>query len=82
MTVRMSLPISMGKVVHTDPFTLEPEIDHPILDIGSSYSSVKPHILDWLIKHYGNNFSIGIDGEYYIDFPTEKDLLWFKLKFL
>ncbi len=82
MTARMMLPFSMGKVVHTDPYTLAPVIEHPILDIGNSYSSVKSHIMDWLIDRYGNCFCVGLDGEYYIEFPTEKDMLWFKLRWL
>ena len=59
MTVRMYLPFSMGKTVNTDPTTLEPVIEHPILNIGSSYSSVKPHIQEWLIKHYDTRFKTG-----------------------
>ena len=86
MTVRMQLFFDMGKVVHTDRFTLEPVIEHPILDIGSSFSRVKQHIFDWLTVRYGVR-AVGdmlgfADGEYYIDFPTEADMIWFKLRWL
>ncbi len=84
MTVRMYLPFSMGKVTHTDPYTFEPIIEHPILDIGSSYSSIKPHIIKWLAEqHYNVLDIVGIaDGNYYIDFRTEEDMIWFKLRWL
>ncbi len=82
MTVRMYLPFSMGKTIHTDPFTFEPVIEHPILDIGSSYSVIKPHIEDWVDEHCPDR-AIGLeDGNYYIDFPTEADMAWFKLRWL
>lgn len=86
MTVRLQLPLSMGKTPHIDPYTFEPVIEHPILKVGSSYCGVKSHITDWLAEQYGiRNIGdmIGFaDGEYYIDFPTEADMVWFKLKWL
>lgn len=83
MTVRMLLPFSMGReVLTTHPFDT-PYIEHPILDVGSSYSSVKQPIMAWCAEHYGNRISMGFDGnDYYIDFPTEADVTVFKLKWL
>lgn len=83
MTVRMYLPFSMGKTIRTDPFTFEPVIEHPILEIGSSYSSVKSHILEWMAEQYDIRGIVGSeDRGYYIDFPTEADMVWFKLRWL
>lgn len=83
MTVRMKLSFSMGKTTHIDPTTYEPVVEHPILDIGSSYSAIKPHIMEWLHEHYGARFSAGFDreqGEYYIDLPGESDVTLFLLR--
>lgn len=83
MTVRMLLPFSMGKTMYINPNTFEPDIYHPILDIGSSFSSIKPHIMEWLKEHYGNSVNVGFsDGDYYIDFPTETDKTLFILRWL
>lgn len=83
MRARMLLPFSMGTYGRMDPDTYERPIDHPILDIGSSYSWVKEPIMDWLVETYDDNFKIGFDGiDYYIDFLSEADLTWFKLKWL
>jgi hypothetical protein len=83
MTARLFLPFSMGRETVVDPVTFETEIDHPILDIGSSYSSVKYPIIEWLVDRYGTNCSTGYDGDagqYYIDFPSEKDITVFLLR--
>lgn len=83
MTARLSLPFSMGTYGSVDPDTYEHSINHPVLDIGSSQSWVKTHIQVWLVNHYGHDFTIGFDGnDYYIDFPTEADIAWFKLRWL
>ena len=78
---RLLLPFSMGSQVYAHPDTYEPTIDHPILDIGSSYSGVKTPILEWLQEKYGDTASTGFNGdEYYIDFPTEADITLFMLR--
>ena len=81
MPVRIQLPFSMGKVTYPDPNTFEPVFDHPILDIGSSYSSVKSEVLEWLSKHCDDQFDVGFTaGGYYIDFPTESAMILFVLR--
>lgn len=83
--VRMHLPFSMGTPGVTNPVTFEQDIRHPILNIGSSYSSIKTPIMQWLAENYGNKVNCGFDGEceeYYIDFPTEADVTWFKLRWM
>ena len=81
----MFLPFSMGTPGVTNPVTFEQDIQHPILNIGSSYSSIKPDIMEWLAATYGTRVQPGFDvdcEEYYIDFPTEADVTWFKLRWL
>jgi hypothetical protein len=81
--VRLLLPFSMGKEVRTKDKWVDFEYEHPILIIGSSYSSIKQPILEWLVDTYGTDVKTGFDGnEYYIDFPTEADITWFKLRWL
>jgi hypothetical protein len=85
MMIRFYLPIEgMGITKGVDPNTYEPDMYHPILDVGSSYSSVKTEIMQWLAEYYGDDPEqrTGIDHEYYIDFDTEADLTWFKLRWL
>lgn len=82
--VRLLLPFSMGKVIYSDPMTFEEHIDHPILSIGSCSANVKQPIWDWLKEQYSDSeCSVGFDGsEYYIDFPTEADVTWFKMRWM
>jgi hypothetical protein len=70
-----TLNINFNSVTHHQ------EIIHPFLDIGSSHSGVKAHILEWLTEQYGDKCSVGFDGvDYFIDFPTEPDLTMFLLR--
>jgi len=83
MTVRMLLPFNMGKVI-TDfnAYSYEETIDHPVLDISSSFAIVKPEIRQWMVDTFGFCHS-GCDcGKYFIDFRTEADMDWFKLRWL
>ena len=83
--VRLYLLESMGTTVSVNPVTYEPDVSHPILHIGSSYSSIKQPIMEWLAENYGTRVQPGFDTEvedYYIDFPTEADVTWFKLRWL
>lgn len=73
-----------------NPITYEPSVSHSLLDIHSSHMSLKTEITQWLIEYYHitadqNDQRYGFDretGEYYIDFDTEQDLMWFKLRWL
>lgn len=83
MTARLVLPFSMGTYGLIDPVTYERPLDHPILVVGSSNAIIKWPIIQWLTDTYGDRFSTGFDGtDYYIDFPSEEDITWFKLKWL
>ena len=77
----------MGRVTYYNPYTHESAYDHPILNVGSSYSSIKTEIMQWLIEYYGDTYAthpvrVGFDNDYYIDFDTEQDLTRFKLRWL
>ena len=78
--------MTMGYIRGVHPMTYEPEVVHPILEVHSSYSSIKTEIMQWLIEYYGDtpddDVRVGFDTEYYIDFDTEQDLTWFKLRWL
>lgn len=80
----MYLLESMGTTVSVNPYTYEPDVRHPILNVGSSHCSIKQPIWDWIREQHGDGgCHFGFDGnEYYIDFPTEKDVTWFKLRWL
>ena len=83
--VRLYLLESMGTTVSVNPHTYEPDVRHPILDVHSSHCSIKTPIMEWLAKNYGTRVQPGFDvdcEEYYIDFPTEADVTWFKLRWL
>ena len=85
MTVRLYLPERMGTTVSVNPVTYEPVVKHPILNVYSSHCSIKMPVLEWLDDTYGDSTYTGFDGErgeYYIDFPTEADVTWFKLRWL
>lgn len=83
--VRFLLPFEMGtiKTIQNGTDWADFDYDHPILIIGSSHSSIKQPILEWLVETWGDKVSTGFDGDnYYIDFPTEADLTWFKVRWL
>ena len=81
--VRLYLLESMGTTVKINPVTYEPDVRHPVLNVYSSHCSVKMEVLDWLAENYGGRASTGFDGnEYYIDFSTEADITWFKMRWL
>lgn len=80
--IRVYLPLTMGHRTSFNPMTYEEEWEHPILYVGSSHSSIKQPIMEWLAETYGTEVQPGFDGEYYIDFPTEADVTWFKLRWL
>lgn len=67
---------------HFNTRTYEVDIDHPILDISSSCSAVKPEIREWLMNTLGYCNTIWRDGGHSIYFKTEEDLAIFQLKWL
>ena len=82
MTVRMLLPFTMGKVTSANPYTYEHTIEHPVLDISSSFAIVKPEIRQWMVDTFGFCHSGWDCGDYFIDFKTEADKTVFMLRWL
>jgi hypothetical protein len=79
--IRFPLPFSMGRVTSVDLLTYEQTIDHPILDIGGSFSNIKPEIGIWLREQFGDRCCIGFDnGGNYIEFENEQDVTMFLLR--
>ncbi len=72
------LPIELG-MHRVDPFTFDVVVDHPWLEVGSSYSCLRADLKDWLDKHcVGYRFYCG-SKNYCIEFPNLQDLTAFKL---
>lgn len=85
MVLRLYLYQSWGQLLGANPVTYEPRVTHPILEVYSSHCSIKAPIQEWLVENYGTRVQPGFDGEageYYIDFPTEADITWFRLMWL
>ena len=81
--IKVPLPFKMGTVVSYDPITFTNAIDHPILNIGSSYSCIKPEILAWLVNNFKEDWIFTFDGtDYCLCFPNEKDATLFTLRWI
>lgn len=79
--IKHFFPFSMGKTIRVDPASLEPYIDHPVLDISSSYSCFKFEVEMWMCEKFPK-CQLGWDKEHYIEFETEEQLLEFVLRWL
>ena len=82
--IKLELPFSMGTET-IDPLTLVAAHDHPILEIGSSYSTLRIDVYDWLVEQHGQRAEGGWDfkfdgGNYCLWFKTEADRDWFILR--
>ena len=79
--IKLPIPFSMGTYGEPDPMTFEYEIDHPILNIGSSYSSLKDEVAEWLDAKFDKSWSCewGHDGAELI-FESEEDMTLFLLR--
>ena len=74
----------MGKVVWQDPLTYMEIIDHPFLNISSSYASLKTEVADWLKDNFGLqgtdwDFTF-TDGDYVLLFKSEEKKTWFLIR--
>jgi hypothetical protein len=81
--IKLPIPFSMGTYGEPDPMTFEYEIDHPILNIGSSYSSLKDEVAEWLDANLGKSWSCEWDNygaEYRMIFESEEDMTLFLLR--
>lgn len=73
--IRVDLPFELGTR------RLDGTIDHPVLDIGSSYSSLRQDVQDWLSEHCPE-CGLGFDGGYHIEFRSEADATLFRMRWL
>ena len=72
----------MGKR-YVDSITFEEIYDHPILEIGSSYSTLKTEIRIWLNENFGTNWEFTFSGnDYQLWFRTEAHKTWFLIRWL
>lgn len=80
--IKLPIPFSMGTYGEPDPMTFEYEIDHPILNIGSSYSSIKDEVAEWLDATFGERWKceLGQRAEFTMIFETEEDMTLFLLR--
>ena len=77
--IKIPLPFNIGPVI-VNPVTLEHVWDHPILNIGSSYSSLRPEVNEWLAKTC-KSWSFGYNGHTYeLRFDKEEDAVMFMLR--
>ena len=67
------------RILGQHPVTFESELEHPILDISSSYSTLRQPITDWFATKQ-IDYKFGFDGKgYYIDFYNQQDVALFVL---
>lgn len=80
--IKMELPFSMGRVTSYNSFTCEETIEHPVLEIGSTFSFLKVEIRQWLMNT-GKESKFEYDGNNYcLWFETEQDKIVFILRWL
>lgn len=78
--IRFPIPFSMEKLSRVDPQTFDPIYIHPFVNIGSSYSSLKPEIREWMLQTFGKcDFKMD-NGNYCLFFDKEEDLTLFLLR--
>jgi hypothetical protein len=81
---KVFLPFDLGtQRFPGDPY-LEDIVDHPVLDIGSSYSGLRSDVQAWLSANCdGWHFDCYLGGgEYYLRFRSEEDATAFRLRWL
>ena len=80
--IKLPIPFSMGTYGEPDPMTFEYEIDHPILNIGSSYSSLKDEVAEWLDATFGERWKCVLSqrAEFTMIFESEEDMTLFLLR--
>jgi len=81
--IKLPIPFSMGIYSEPDPMTFEYDIDHPFLNIGSSYSSFKDEIKEWLNANLGKKWKCewsNYEGEWVMFFESEEDMTLFLLR--
>ena len=77
--IKLPLPFEMGKQGKPDPYTFLQDIDHPILEIGSSSASLKQEIQEWL-NSTCKEWRFSYNNGYALYFVTEQDYMMFILR--
>lgn len=81
--ISVLLPFTMSKSIKRDPNTFEKVYkDHPVLEIGSSYCSVRQDVHDWLRDNDIQYVLTLRNSDYEILFDSKQDELAFRLRWL
>lgn len=79
--IKFSIPFSTGK--YDEPDYLDPDPDHPILNIGAYHRSLKNEVTEWLDATLGKRWTYEWDNygaEFRMIFELEEDLTLFLLR--
>jgi hypothetical protein len=81
--ISVILSFEQGKIIGSDPITMTYVWDHPVLDIGSSYSGLLDEVKEWLDTHCEGSWKFGFNRRTYeLKFELEKDATLFRLRWL
>lgn len=78
--IKFPMPLSMGANISTDFSTFQTTIEHPFLEVGSSYCCLKEEIRDWVTKTYGKCVFEFDGNDYCLWFDNESDITLFLLR--
>ena len=80
--IKFSIPFSTGK--YDEPDYLDPDPDHPILNIGAYRRSLKDEVAEWLDATLGESWSYewgdNWGAEFRMIFESEEDMTLFLLR--
>ena len=62
--VKLKLPFEMGTEIIDHNYMVF-DISHPVLEIGSSASSLKYEVWEWLNASFGDDWEFKFDGDDY-----------------
>ena len=78
--ITIPLPFNTGQVT-VNPTTLEHVWDHPILNVGSSYATLRFEVKEWLNQTCKGNWWFGYNNRTYeLRFENDEDAIMFALR--
>lgn len=81
VVIKIPLPFRLGKIVGHDKWSQAPIWDHPVLEIGNSYSGLKIEVCEWLDQNCQGNWKFGYNNQTYeLRFDLEVDATMFLLR--
>lgn len=81
--ISVGLSFEQGRIIGTDSITQTHIWEHPVLDIGSSYSGLLEEVKAWLDTHCEGTWKFGFNQRTYeLQFELEKDATLFRLRWL